>query len=133
MRKTLIGKRELYFLAALAVLVLLVCTIAYAVTREEGNRVVVTVDGQVYDTYALDKNQTITVQTKYGTNTFLIQDGKVKMEEADCRDGICTDHAAISHKNETIVCLPHKMVISVDVQEEEGQTTEAFDVIAQYR
>ena len=40
MRKTLIGKRELYFLAALAVLVLLVCTIAYAVTREEGNRVV---------------------------------------------------------------------------------------------
>ena len=49
MRKTLIGKRELYFLAALAVLVLLVCTIAYAVTREKGNRVVVTVDGQVYD------------------------------------------------------------------------------------
>ena len=131
MRKTLIGKRELYFLAALAVLVLLVCTIAYAVTREEGNRVVVTVDGQVYDTYALDKNQTVTVETKYGTNTFVIQDGKVEMEDADCRDGICTDHAAISHKNETIVCLPHKMVISVDVQEEEGQTTEAaFDAMA---
>ena len=108
MRKTLIGKRELYFLAALAVLVL------------------------VYDTYALDKNQTVTVETKYGTNTFVIQDGKVEMEDADCRDGICTDHAAISHKNETIVCLPHKMVISVDVQEEEGQTTEAaFDAIVQ--
>lgn len=38
---------------------------------------------------------------------------------------------AISHKNEITVCLPNKMVISVDVQEEEGQTTEAFDVIAQ--
>ena len=73
----------------------------------------------------------INYKTKYGTNTFLIQDGKVKMEEADCPDGICTDHTAISRKNETIVCLPHKMVISVDVQEEEGQTTEAFDVIAQ--
>ena len=111
MRKTLIGKRELYFLAALAVLVLLVCTIAYAVTREEGNRVVVTVDGQVYDTYALDKNQTVTVETKYGTNTFLIQDGKVKMEDkrtcVECARNLC---CGISRRMEGLNCLANMLV-----------------------
>jgi len=36
------------------------------------------------------------------------------MLEADCRDGICVDHTPISLNGETIICLPHRLVIEID-------------------
>ena len=46
-------------------------------------------------------------------NIIIIKDGKASMAKADCPDKICVNHAAISKKGETIVCLPHKVVVEV--------------------
>lgn len=35
------------------------------------------------------------------------------MIEADCPDHYCVDHAAIDKVNETIVCLPHRVVLEI--------------------
>ena len=35
------------------------------------------------------------------------------MLEADCPDQYCVEHAAIDKVNETIVCLPHKVVLEI--------------------
>ena len=51
-----------------------------------------------------------------------IKDGKVTMKEADCRDQICADHKAIEKSGETIVCLPHKVVI--EIKSENGKEQE---------
>jgi hypothetical protein len=35
------------------------------------------------------------------------------MEAADCRDQICVHHIPISGSGESIICLPHKLVVTV--------------------
>ena len=80
---------------------------------ENGNTMKVTVDGEVYGTYSLAENQTVKIQTGHGTNVLVIENGSAHMEEADCPDGYCKRQGTISRVNETIVCLPHKLVAEV--------------------
>lgn len=43
-----------------------------------------------------------------------IKDGYADCTEADCRDGLCVNQKKISKVNETIVCLPHKVIIEIE-------------------
>ena len=47
------------------------------------------------------------------TNLLVIKDGKADVTEADCPDKLCVHQKAISKTNETIVCLPNKVVVQV--------------------
>ena len=94
---------------------------------DEGGTVQITIDGDVYGTYSLDEDQTITVSNDYGTNIVVIENGKVHMEEADCPDGYCEDQGEINRSNQTIVCLPHKLVVSIISSQEDDD----MDVIVQ--
>ena len=51
---------------------------------------------------------------------FAIQDGYVSMPEASCPDQICVHHSRISRNKETIVCLPDKVVITIENGEDSG-------------
>ena len=76
----------------------------------------VEVDGNNYGTYALSIDRTIEIRTGEDgkeLNLLVIKDGKAYVESATCRDGICAAHKPISRKGESIVCLPHKVVITV--------------------
>ena len=64
---------------------------------------VVTVDGVEYGSY----------------NVLTIKDGYADMTEASCPDQICVNHSKISRKNETIVCLPDKVVVTIENGEKE--------------
>ena len=46
-------------------------------------------------------------------NIVRIQNHEVWMEEADCPDGYCEEQGKISGHTQTIVCLPHKLVVEV--------------------
>lgn len=78
-----------------------------------GERVRVTVDGSVYAELLLSGEHTETVKTEYGTNVLVIKNGSVSVAEADCPDGYCKSHVAISSSGETIVCLPHRLVVEI--------------------
>lgn len=113
----------------LIVIVLLLALFGFGVMKwkqKDGKEVVVTINGnEVYRT-TLSKNQTYKIPTKSGLNVMKIKDGKVTMKKADCPDQICHKHKAIEKSGETIVCLPHKVVIEVssdkDDQELDGMT-----------
>ena len=53
-------------------------------------------------------------------NVILVEPGSIRMQSADCPDQICVDHALIHYNNETIVCLPHKLVVEVQGGESSG-------------
>ena len=55
----------------------------------------------------------IRVETEYGYNDIVIEDGYADCVDADCRDGVCVDHKPVNMKGETIVCLPHKVIIKI--------------------
>lgn len=78
--------------------------------------------GKPYGIYRLTQNQEITIETAYGTNKIKIENGVVTMTEADCPDKYCVAHRPIRKNGETIVCLPHKLVI--ELKTATGETIE---------
>ena len=85
--------------------------------RSEGDSVTVTVDGKPYGIYSLAEERVVDIRT--GTdgaqmNRLVIRGGEAFVEEATCPDGICAAHKPISRDGESIVCLPHKVVITVE-------------------
>ncbi len=86
----------------------------------DGARVQVTVDGSIYGTYSLSKENTIEIKDDDGnvTNTLLISGGKADMISADCPDHLCVNQRAISKEKESIICLPNKVVVTVISGEE---------------
>lgn len=84
------------------------------------------VDGKSVGVYSLAEPQEIPVDTDYGHNLVVIENGKAHMEEADCPDHYCEEQGSISKSGETIVCLPHKLVVET-VNAEENDV----DVVAQ--
>ena len=98
--------------------------------QTQGSQVVITVDGEVYGKYDLSEDQVIEVKKDDFYNRIRIEDDKAYMEEADCPDGYCEEQGKISDRTQTIVCLPHKLVVEIeDVQVENlsEESTEKTD------
>lgn len=93
------------------------------------SRVVVTVDGEVYGSYSLSEDQVIEVEEDDFYNRIRIEDGEAYMEEANCPDGYCEEQGKISNRTQTIVCLPHKLVVEIETIQAAGQSEENADTI----
>ena len=78
-----------------------------------GVEAVVTVDGKEWGRYPIETDIELSVKTEFGSNYIVIKNGSVSVEKADCPDGYCVSHIEVSKKGETIVCLPHKLVIEI--------------------
>ena len=87
---------------------------------KKGEVAEVSVDGKVIASYSLAKDTTVTISEKSGQeNRLVIENGFAKIDYATCPDKICQKHKKISKTNETIVCLPHKLVVKI-VSEKQG-------------
>lgn len=101
-------------LAAAAVSAAVVLFFCLFYGRKAGKRVVVYEDNSVLCEYSLFENAEFTVNTHRGSNTLKIEDGSVTVTDADCPDRYCVSHVKISGEGETIVCLPHRLVIKIE-------------------
>jgi hypothetical protein len=105
----------------LVVLILLISISSFAYINRfafSGNEkyISVQVDGEEIKKVLFDpqlEGHTIPVQTKYGYNLIELGDGKVRVIEADCPDKIDVKQGYVSRIGETIVCLPHRLVIEI--------------------
>ena len=87
-------------------------------TKDTAN-VVVTIDGEVYGTYPLSEDRTERIELPDGSyNILVISDGYADVTEASCPDQICVKHNHIRYSKESIVCLPNKVVVTVEGGEE---------------
>ena len=90
-----------------------------------GAYAVIYVDGEEIERLPLDADTEFEVQTEAGENKVVISGGKASVAYADCPDKLCVKQGEIDREGETIVCLPHKMVVEV-----EGGKAPEFDVIS---
>ena len=97
--------------------ILLLACIAFGLWQlflTEGDAVVVIVDGVEVARYPLGQDREVPIETEGGGyNLLVIRDGRAFISEANCPDGRCARHNAVSLTTQTIVCLPHKVVIRV--------------------
>ena len=75
---------------------------------------VVYVDGRQVGSYSLLEDTEDVIQGVGGTNELRIKDGKASIVSADCRDQICVNHMPVYRQNESIICLPHKVVVEIE-------------------
>ena len=122
------SRNDLIFIGALLT-ILCVVGLCFYLIREKGDSISVTVDGTHFGTYSLSKDVTVDIVTGEDGeehNVLVIKDGKAYVESATCPDGICAAHKPISRERESIVCLPHKVVITVRIV----NSDDAPDIIA---
>ena len=97
-----------------------------------GNTVVVTVDNKEEARFPLDTDREYTIKTKKGVNYLKISGGLASITDADCPDKLCVHQRSIQKKGETLVCLPHKVVVSISSDSSNPSDNDAeIDGIAQ--
>ncbi len=99
------------------------------VTPPKGKQVEVRVEGKLLETCALDVDKTFAIGEKGHRNFVVIKDGAAQVTEADCPDQVCVNRGKISRVGESIICLPHRVVIEVTSDEKPSGEGEV-DVIA---
>ena len=91
--------------------------------RDEGSLVVITQDGETIGIYQLKEDCDVLIESgEGGSNLLRINEGKAFVVSADCQNQDCVEHKPISQSGESIVCLPHKVVITVHSSSDSNDT-----------
>lgn len=80
------------------------------------------VDDQVH-TYVYDIHQEDTIEFKFGDHTgyMIYEKGRVRIERMtleECPNQICSRTGWIEKKNQSIVCMPNKIMVTIEGREE---------------
>lgn len=88
--------------------------------RDAGGRIVITLNGETIKEMPLDKDADFLAGSKEGAyNLVVVENGKAYVSEANCANGICKNSKSISKSGEVIICIPHRLVITVVSPERE--------------
>lgn len=78
---------------------------------------VITLDGAVYKELPLSEHSgtdEIPITTaEGGHNLIVVKDQSIGITEADCPDKICIQEGFIARPGESVICLPHKLMVEV--------------------
>ena len=75
---------------------------------------VVQVDGKKTASYPLDRDRDVMIRVPGGGyNHLMIRDGECYLTGANCPDQLCVKQGKISKDGQSIICLPHRLVITV--------------------
>ncbi len=120
-----ITKGDIILAVALALFSVLLAILLIR-SQTAGSYVEVTVEGALYGAYSLNEDQTITISGETGENILKISNGVADMISADCVNQNCVHQNPIHNRGESIICLPHRVVITVFSKSEAE-----FDAISQ--
>lgn len=92
--------------------------ILYRAVQSQNGSVIIYQNGERIRTCLLTEEQTITIgDPMEGYNILVISKDGVYIREADCPDRLCVKHRKISKGGESIICLPHKLVVQIEAED----------------
>lgn len=107
-------KADIVFAMVIIVAALSFLGAMYVNRNQLAERVEIVADGRLYGEYSLIENQEFDVLDQQGGfNHIVISDGKVMVTDANCPDLLCVKQKSISKKGEAIICLPHKLSVTI--------------------
>ena len=102
-----------FILILSVIIVASICLLFMKMNSGNGRKVKVIADGKVVHEMSVAVDEEYIVIQDDKTNTVIVENGKVRVEDASCPDKICEKHIPISMNGETIICLPNKVVVEV--------------------
>ena len=107
-------KADFILIAVTAAVVCCLLFLLYGVNGASGAFVQIEINGVVTETLPLDTDTVHEIITDgEGENLLVIEGGTAKVMQANCPDGICKNHSEIHRNGESIICLPHRVVITI--------------------
>lgn len=82
----------------------------------KNNYAIIQVDGKIHkkiDLSKVKKSEKVNLNLPNGKNTLLIKNNNIEMKSANCNDALCVKQGNISKVGQTIICLPHKLIIEI--------------------
>ncbi len=98
------------------VIIFSVCGLIYFTLNPaaKGSMVYIEVNGKLYETLSLDRDKTVTVHAAGDEfNVVEVKNGRARMIDANCPDRVCIKQGWINRAGESIICLPHRVVVRV--------------------
>lgn len=86
-------------------------------SNEDSLYLKIQVDGEIYKKLIIDENTEhliIPINTPYGYNEVVVEGKSVWMLNSDCEDKVCEKFGIIKHSNETLICIPHRVSVSLE-------------------
>ncbi len=120
-------KQDFILIFALLAVAVVAFFVINNVISKDGAKVQVLVDGEIFYEYNLDENGEYQIKTDMGENTLVIEDGNAYVSDANCPDKLCVNQGKISKSGQSVICLPHKLVVTI--VDEEGETPEVDAVV----
>ncbi len=111
--KNIFKKGDIYIIVILLVVGCIGIFILEFFVKKDGCKVVVYIDGEIYKKYDIYDSIQDEIISNDNTNVLVISNKEVYIEAANCKDKICVNHSSISKSGETIICLPHKLVVEI--------------------
>ena len=112
-------KKDLILLSGILLTAFLLWMVPSFFNREEPARVRIYQDGKQTADYPLGENLVTSISfEEEHYNLILIEDGKVSVADADCPDQLCVRQRSSSGNGESIICLPHRLVVQIESEEE---------------
>jgi len=106
-------RNDILLIAALLLLALGLWALL-RLTKPAGAEAVVTVDGAIVATIPLSIEARVPIGAERGfLNVVEVAGGRVRVLDADCPDRLCVRQGWIRYDGESIVCLPHRLVVSI--------------------
>ena len=65
------------------------------------------------DLAAVTESYSFTVEAVGGVNEITVEPGRIRVSHADCPEGVCVASGWLEKGSVPIVCLPHRLVISL--------------------
>ena len=113
MKKQTVIKRGDLWLTAGLLAVGLIAAILLPILLPTGASVSIERNGETLATYPLDTDRRVRLESEDGYNLLVIENGRAYIEDSDCRCGVCVAHSPISKEGESVICLPHKLIVRV--------------------
>lgn len=105
--------------AVFFLIVIIICSVMLMIRHSSSDDAVIAhviQDGKLIDEIDLSKVREpyeFSVSCESGSNTIRVESGRICVTDADCPDKICIHTGYISDAVTPIVCLPHKLTVTV--------------------
>lgn len=106
-------KIDLFIILLIVIIAGLLWVIIHFYNQEKGNYIRISVKEKIWKEIPLEQNGKYEISGRGGRNILVVEDGAAYVKDADCPDKLCVKQGRISTNGESIICLPHQVVIQI--------------------
>lgn len=107
-------KKNELILCSVILFVSLVGCIVFMILEKNTSFVSIAIDGVYHSRYSLYHDKEVMIEDDNGGwNLLVIENGTAYIDTANCPSLDCVKQGAISRNNQSIICLPHRVTVTI--------------------